>query len=114
MNPSWITLTGEQELETAIAQSFQHPVVIFKHSTRCEISRMALRRLERNWEFSDDQITLYYLDLIAYRNISNKIAEISGVKHESPQIILYVKGKPIYSTSHSGISVDELKQQLLS
>lgn len=114
MNPSWITLTGEKELEEAINQSYQHPVVIFKHSTRCEISRMALRRLERNWDFKETPITLYYLDLLAYKDISNRVAEISGIQHESPQIILYLMGKPIFHTSHSGISTEVLKQQLVS
>lgn len=107
----WINLTSVEELETAIQQSNEKPVALFKHSTRCSISSMAKSRLERSWDLSE-KVDIYYLDLIAFRPVSNKIAEVLNVTHESPQIILLKDGKAIYHTSHSDISVEGLAEQL--
>jgi len=107
----WINLTSEEELDAAIKQSFDKPVALFKHSTRCSISSMAKSRLERSWDLSE-QVDIYYLDLISYRPVSNKIASVLAVQHESPQVILLKDGKAVYHTSHSDISVEGLKEEL--
>jgi len=107
----WINLTTEEELADAVKQSFQKPVILFKHSTRCSISSMAKSRLERSWNLSD-HLDAYYLDLIAFRPVSNKIAESLNVVHESPQVILLKEGKAIYHTSHNDISVESLAAEL--
>lgn len=107
----WINITTQEELDRAIEQSNQKPVALFKHSTRCSISSMAKSRLERSWNLSE-QIDIYYLDLIAYRPISNRIAEVLDVQHESPQVILLKDGKAVYYTSHNDISVAGLAEQV--
>ena len=109
---NWIKLTSEDELNQIKTLSEQGKVLIFKHSTRCSISSMALSRLERAWK--DDEmkgVKPYFLDLIAYRNLSNRIAEEFGVQHESPQVLMIEKGKCIYHDSHSGISYQEIKNK---
>ena len=108
----WQDLTTEADLEALIKHSHKAPCVIFKHSTRCSISSMAKNRFERNWDLDMTEIEPYYLDLIAYRPISNQIAETLGVVHQSPQIILVKDGAAIYDTSHNDINVEELKNQL--
>jgi len=108
----WHQLTTEAELGAVIKRSHTVPCVIFKHSTRCSISSMAKGRFERNWDLDGTEIEPYYLDLIANRPVSNKIAETLGVVHQSPQIILIKNGKAIYDTSHNDITVEELKAQL--
>lgn len=85
------------------------PVVIFKHSTRCSISSMAKNRMERDNE--PEGIAFYYLDLIRYRGLSNKIAEVFGVYHESPQVLVIRDGKCVYDESHGSISMDEIAAQ---
>ena len=70
---------------------------------------MAKNRLERS-----DMPTgadFYYLDLLKYRNISNKIESLFNVPHESPQVILIKDGKCKYDESHSGISMEEIAAQ---
>ncbi len=81
--------------------------IIFKHSTRCSISMMAKRRFELDWDDLPENIPLYFLDLIQYRDISNQIAEQFQVYHESPQLLLIKDGECILDQSHGGISVDE-------
>jgi bacillithiol system protein YtxJ len=109
---SWIPLVAESDLDTVAARSHQTPCILFKHSTRCNISALAKSRLERDWSFSEQEVTAYYLDLLAYRPISAKIAERFGVHHESPQLLLVVNGECIYDTSHLDITVDELRSEL--
>lgn len=105
----WIALESEEQLNAIQEHSFDHPVVIFKHSTRCSISSMAKTRLERAGEPAG--MTFYYLDLIKYRTISNRIAEMYSVEHESPQVLLIRNGECIYDESHSGIRMEELAEQ---
>ena len=81
--------------------------IIFKHSTRCSISMMAKKRLELDWDDLPENLPLYFLDLIQYREISNQIAQLFHVYHESPQLLLIKDGECILDQSHGGISVDE-------
>ena len=111
---NWQILTTEEQLDQIIERSATIPVALFKHSTRCSISTAAKSRLERQWTLDSQEVEIYYLDLIQYRNVSNKIADLFGVQHQSPQLILIRDGKAIYDTSHNGISVTGLKSALNS
>lgn len=104
---NWNELTDIGQLNEIIAISNEKPVAIFKHSTRCSISRMALKQFEKEFN-SSDKVTPYFLDLIAHRDISNEIATRFGVYHQSPQLILIKDGKAIYNVSHSDIDAEEL------
>jgi bacillithiol system protein YtxJ len=108
----WIPLTSEEQLNDISEQSFDHPVAIFKHSTRCGISAMAKNRMDTRWTYDKSVLPVYYLDLLQYRSISNRIAADFGVQHESPQLLLIHKGKCVFNTSHSGVSAEALKQAL--
>jgi bacillithiol system protein YtxJ len=103
---NWIPLTTEDQLVLIKEKSFSIPQVIFKHSTRCSTSSMVLNRLER--AEAPATIDFYYLDLLAHRNISNKIAEDFQVYHESPQVLLIRNGECVYDESHMAITMDEL------
>lgn len=109
---NWTNLVQIEELDRLIALSKSTPVLIFKHSTRCSVSLMAKRALEAEWAFTSNQVIPYYLDLIAYRQISNQISEQFNVMHESPQAILIKNGKSIYHASHSDISTDDIGKHL--
>jgi bacillithiol system protein YtxJ len=106
---TWNDLTEESQLAEIKKQSATQPVVIFKHSTRCGISAMAKTRLER--ATAPESVTFYCLDLVRYRSISNKVAELFGVHHESPQVLLIRNGSCVYDESHNGISMDEIIEQ---
>ncbi|KOY86458.1 general stress protein [bacterium 336/3] len=104
---NWIPLENQEQLEDIKKKS---KALIFKHSTRCSISATALDRLQRQWNDTDmQQVDAYYLDLIKYRDISNKIAEVFGVEHQSPQALLLAEGNCIYHDSHYGIDYQEIK-----
>lgn len=103
---SWNILTTEQELETIREKSSTKPQVIFKHSTRCSISSVIKTRLEKT--DTPDNIDFYYLDLLAYRSLSNKISQVFDVYHESPQILLIQNGECTFDESHLGIHMKDI------
>jgi bacillithiol system protein YtxJ len=108
---SWNNLTDLGQLDEIMALSKDKPVAIFKHSTRCSVSRMALKQFENEFDFPD-KVTAYFLDLIAYRDVSNEIMNRFGVQHQSPQLILIKNGKAIYSATHSDIDAGVLKTKV--
>jgi bacillithiol system protein YtxJ len=102
---NWTQLESTEQLNQIKQQ--QGYSLIFKHSTRCSISMMAKRRFELDWEDLPADMPLYFLDLIRYRDISNQVAQIFQVHHESPQLLLIKDGECILDQSHGGISVEE-------
>jgi bacillithiol system protein YtxJ len=105
----WIQLTSEEQLNHIINISTQRTQVIFKHSTRCSISSVAWKRVQKNDVQKD--IDFYFLDLITYRSLSNKIAETFQVHHESPQILIIKDGECTFVESHLSISIDDILEQ---
>ena len=110
----WIIIDSMDLLQKADEVSFEKPVVLFKHSTRCPVSTFAFNRLREGWKELGDKVQLYYLDLIAYRAISNQIASAYRVTHQSPQILLILNGKCIMDCSHESVSVQEIEAALAS
>jgi bacillithiol system protein YtxJ len=106
----WIQLTEIETLDEIAETSKKQPVAILKHSTSCGISRMVLRQFEQSYDLKDEQIKLYFLDLIAYRDISNKIASRFNVPHQSPQLLVIVDGKVVFDASHSSIQSEKLNE----
>ena len=107
---NWETITSVNDIEAIKQKSFTTPCVIFKHSTRCSISSIAKHRLETAWNLED--VSPFYLDLIAYREISNAIAQEFAIDHESPQILLIKNGICVFDTSHLDISVKHIAEKV--
>jgi bacillithiol system protein YtxJ len=105
---NWIELTDLGQLNEIMEISHQKPVAIFKHSTRCSISRMALKQFENEFDL-EGSVTPYFLDLLNHRDISQEIAVRFDVYHQSPQLLLIKEGKSVYDASHSDIDAVELK-----
>ncbi len=105
----WKQLTSEEEMDHAIAQSHEKPVVFFKHSTRCSISSMALNGFESGWDHHENA-ALYFLDLLQYPSVSGQMAEKLNVRHESPQVIVLKNGKVVHHSSHNGIQAGTVKK----
>ncbi|WP_312076718.1 bacillithiol system redox-active protein YtxJ [Chryseobacterium sp.] len=107
----WKLIEDENDLKTAIATSENKTVAIFKHSTRCFISKTILRNFEKEVsENQDNNTEFYFLDLIKFRDISNKIADDFEVRHESPQLIVFESGSVKNSASHQDISLSQITE----
>lgn len=108
----WNTLSSEADLERILDGSTSVSTecfIILKHSTRCAISSVAKTRLERS---PDPRLTYFIVDVIGNREVSNKLSEISEVRHESPQLFLFQKSQLIDVKSHMAISASELSRRL--
>jgi len=105
----WEALTELRQIEEIQKLSNEIPILIYKHSTRCSTSLMVLNRLEKNWqEEYDHHFKSFFLDLIAFREVSNAIASIFNVEHESPQVLVINKGRSIYTGSHYEINYPDI------
>ncbi len=101
----WINLNSIEQLTEIDENSHLKTQIIFKHSTRCSISIFAKRILRD--EYTDEikkNADVYYLDLIAFREVSNKVANHYSVVHESPQILVINSGNCTYHASHADVS----------
>lgn len=103
-NPvDWISLTSLEQLENITVDSEIETVYIFKHSTRCGISKMVLNRFEKSLSESIKKCKFYYLDLLAYRNISDQISLTFEIIHQSPQLLVIKNKVAVANASHYDI-----------
>lgn len=108
----WTPLVSTDQLENVLNESEQRPVLLFKHSTRCSISAMVLNRFQEDWSLPSEDCGLYYLDLLQHREVSNAIENMTGVVHQSPQVILLHNRQVIYDASHHHISAQAISQKI--
>ena len=111
---SWQNFQTEANWQEILAASQNTPQLIFKHSTRCSISSMVLNRFEASELYKSAQLPCWFLDLIAFRDLSNLIAVETQVWHESPQCIVIDKSKVIYDESHGSIDAKAIQQLILN
>jgi bacillithiol system protein YtxJ len=106
---AWNTLTTPEQVEEIVHKSKERTQVIFKHSRRCNVSSMALSRLEKAG--LPEHIDFHFLDLITHRPVSNQVADVFSVWHESPQVLVIRDGECVYDESHLGINMGEILEQ---
>ncbi len=109
---SWISLVSMDQIEEIEAKSITKTQVIFKHSTRCGISRMVLNTFKNGYNLEDGVMDIYYLDLFANRDVSNAISQKFGVVHQSPQLLIIKNGTVVAHDSHGGINEINLESHM--
>jgi bacillithiol system protein YtxJ len=110
---SMIRLTTLEQLNTALEASQEKPLLLFKHSTRCPVSKKAYQQVLSYLEDSpNESIDYKMIYVVEDRSISLEAADLVGVKHESPQVILLKDQKVVWHTSHSKITSRFLKDEL--
>ena len=101
---SWTPLISVEEINTIKEISINKSILIFKHSTRCGISRMVIKEFESLFNEENKQLKVYYLDLLNFREVSSKLSEVFQVIHQSPQLLVIKNGISIYNESHYEIT----------
>ena len=99
---NWKNLSLSSELDKIKKDSFDSTQYIFKHSTRCSISRMVMSRFEST--YSSDSVSVYLLDLLSHRDLSDEIALTFQLIHESPQLLIIKNGECHAHSSHTAIN----------
>lgn len=105
----WIPLNDLQQLQFIAEKSKRKTQVIFKHSTRCGISKMVMNQFSSAYNL-DLNIDLYYLDLLSYRDISNEVGYTFQVMHQSPQMLVIKNGVTVAHASHGAINDIDLEK----
>jgi len=100
----WISLTNLEQLDEISENSKTKTQLIFKHSTRCGISRMVLNQFVERYDLTDDDLDLYYLDLLNNRDVSNEVGYRFQVIHQSPQLLVIKNGHTVMHASHGAIN----------
>ncbi|KJD33077.1 cytosolic protein [Tamlana nanhaiensis] len=106
----WIPLSDLQQLDLIAEKSKTKTQIIFKHSTRCGISRMVLKGFTNTYSFTETEADLYYLDLLKFREVSNEVGYKFQVMHESPQLLVIKNGIAVAHESHGAINDLNLSQ----
>jgi len=108
----WIALNSLEQLDVIESASKTKTQVIFKFSTRCGVSRMVLNQFVDAYELTEEDLDLYFLDLISYRDVSNEVGYKFQVIHESPQLLIIKNGVVVAHASHSGVNGIDLSKFL--
>jgi len=109
----WIALTSVAQLGDIEEKSKTKTQAIFKHSTRCGISKMVLRQFTQAYDLSESDVDLYFLDLLNYRDVSNETGYKFQVMHESPQLLIIKNGVVLAHASHGAINNLNLEELVL-
>jgi bacillithiol system protein YtxJ len=108
------TLSHIDELEAAIAESCERPVLLFKHSRTCGVSCEALDELHAHVERAEVRAGYKLITVQSHRRLSEEAAARLGIRHETPQAILLREGRPVWSASHFRITKRQLDGVLKS
>ena len=103
----WKPLTRVEQLDTIETLSKGKTQVIFKHSTRCGISKMVMNQFVAAYNI-DINADLYYLDLLNFRDVSNEAGYKFQVLHQSPQLLVIKNGVAVAHASHGAINEMDL------
>ena len=92
----------------------ERPVAVFKHSPACGTSRMALRAFQEFLQGAgaDTPVDYFLVDVLNDRPLSQALAKATGVRHESPQVLLLKNGMCVWTTSHISINAQALQRQI--
>ena len=106
----WIALSELGQLDAISEKSKTKTQVIFKHSTRCGISRMVMNQFVNDYNLTENDLDLYYLDLLNYRDVSNEVGFKFQVIHQSPQLLVIKNGIAVAHDSHGAINEIDLSR----
>ncbi|MCY4159357.1 MAG: bacillithiol system redox-active protein YtxJ [Bacteroidetes bacterium] len=96
------------EFNSLLKQSESGTVVIFKHSSTCDLSANAKD------EMLKVNLPVFELVVQTARPLSNHIESHFGIRHESPQVILIHQGKPFFNASHRAVTAKNIQEAAYS
>ena len=111
-NVNWIPLNSLEQIKTIKELSKSETILVFKHSTRCGISGMVIKRFENLFDSSMNNIKVYYLDLLNFRAISDEVGYSFQAEHQSPQLLIIRNEVAVLNVSHYDISTVNIQKYL--
>ena len=107
------SLSSIEELDTAIRRSNERPVILFKHSSSCGTSAMALEEIE-DLVAGEPAADIFIVSVQTAPHVSREIAARFGVRHESPQVLVIDRGAVRWHGSHFRVTAREIELNLRS
>ena len=111
-NVNWIPFNSLEQIKTIKELSKSETILVFKHSTRCSISSMVIKRFENLFDSSMNNIKVYYLDLLNFRAISDEVGYSFQAEHQSPQLLIIRNEVAVLNVSHYDISTVNIQKYL--
>ncbi|MGY8969968.1 MAG: bacillithiol system redox-active protein YtxJ [Flavobacteriales bacterium] len=111
-NVNWIPLNSLEQIKTIKELSKSETILVFKHSTRCGISGMVIKRFENLFDSSMNNIKVYYLDLLNFRAISDEVGYSFQAQHQSPQLLIIRNEVAVLNVSHYDITTVNIQKHL--
>ena len=111
-NVNWIPLNSLEQIKTIKELSKSETILVFKHSTRCSISSMVIKRFENLFDSSMNNIKVYYLDLLNFRAISDEVGYSFQAEHQSPQLLIIRNEVAVLNVSHYDITTVNIQKHL--
>jgi bacillithiol system protein YtxJ len=108
MGNKFFRIDDHAALETLLTDSKQRPVIVFKHSNACSISARAYREMEK----FEGQVNL--LEVQSAREVSRELANLTGIRHETPQVIVLRDGKAVWNASHFDVTAGDVAKAVAS
>jgi bacillithiol system protein YtxJ len=108
MGKNFFRIDDRATLDNLLSDSKQKTVLVFKHSNACPISARAYREMQK----LEDEVNL--LEIQAVPDLSREVESLTGVTHESPQVILLRDGKAVWNASHFDVNAASVSQALES
>ena len=108
MGNKFFRIDDKAALDLLLADSRQKPVIVFKHSNACSISARAYREMEK----FDGQVNI--LEVQSAREVSRDLANLTGIRHETPQVIILRDGKAVWNASHFDVTAGDVTKAVQS
>ena len=108
MGNNFFRIDDHATLENLITDSKQKPVIVFKHSTACSISSRAYREMEK----LEGRVNI--LEVQTAREVSRELANRTGIRHETPQVIVLRDGKAVWNASHFDVKATDVMKAVES
>ena len=108
MGKGFFKIDNKETLDQLITDSNTKPVVIFKHSNACGVSASAYREMEK----IEEDVNL--LEVQSARDVSRELADLTGIRHETPQVIVLKDGRAVWNASHFDVKAGAVIKALES
>lgn len=100
---AWNRLNDKNEVKEVMAASEEKPQLVYKHSHRCSICLLAKEQIEEVADTIDEHADMHFVNVVRSRPVSNALTEQTGVRHESPQVLLINDDEVVWHASHHSI-----------
>jgi bacillithiol system protein YtxJ len=112
LEADWIQFDEQPDWNQLLEESKQYPVLIYKHSSRCGVSHASWDEVKELPTEFQERVRFYFVDVIKKRGISQAIAQQSGIRHESPQVLLLHQGSVLENWTHWAIRFPVIEERL--